>query len=441
MEEGVWRDPEELWQAPEWLLTPAERRRLKAMIVLLTVWTGVYVLHQWPWLRWGILALSGLTLVYLTWLFQGEPEVSPSLKLTGSGIPTVSLLIPAKNEAGVLARLLVSIAELDYPHSHLDVWVVDDGSTDGTGEVLAALQERYEWLHVHRRAPGAGGGKSGALNEVLPLTVGSVVAVFDADAQLPRDLLQRALPLLQSKPGVGAVQVRKAISNVEVNAWTAGQAAEMILDAYFQQQRVAVGGFGELRGNGQLVYRSLLLRCGGWNEGTLTDDLDLSFKLHLAGAEIAFLWDPPVWEEGVTTGLRLWHQRNRWAEGGYQRFLDYWPGIVGKQLSGIKRLDLGVFFLHQYVLPMALVPDLFWAWQLDQQPLLWPLGVVAYLSMVWALWSGLRQGNDSWSWGMLKTLLLTLVYMLHWLPVMMVTTARMCVQPKRLHWVKTQHGS
>lgn len=316
MEELVWRDPEEVWQAPEWLLTPAQRRRLKALMVLVTVWTGVYLLHQFPVLRWGVVALSLLILGYITWLFQAESEATPTLTLSATGIPKVSLLIPAKNEAAVLPNVIASVAALDYPQSHLDVWVIDDASTDATPEVLADLQRTYPWLQVHRRLPGSGGGKSGALNEVLPLTVGAVVAVFDADARLPSDLLQRALPLLQGGEKVGAVQVRKAIANATENAWTQGQAAEMILDAYLQQQRVAVGGFGELRGNGQLVHRSLLVGCGGWNESTVTDDLDLSFKLHLAGAEIAFLPDPPVYEEGVTGGIRLWHQRSRWAEGG-----------------------------------------------------------------------------------------------------------------------------
>jgi 1,2-diacylglycerol 3-beta-glucosyltransferase len=102
-------------------------------------------------------------------------------------------------------------------------------------------------------------------------------------------------------------------------------------------------------------------------------------------------------------------------------------------------LDLAVFFLNQYLLPMALVPDFLWAALMDHSPMLWPLGVVAYLTIVWALWSGHRQVADLRGWAMVKVMLLTLVYMLHWVPVMIVTTARMCVQPKRLRWVKTDH--
>lgn len=75
-------------------------------------------------------------------------------------------------------------------------------------------------------------------------------------------------------------------------------------------------GVGELRGNGQFVRRQALASCGGWNEATITDDLDLTFRLHLNHWDIGILPVPAVREEGVTRAIALWHQRNRWAEGG-----------------------------------------------------------------------------------------------------------------------------
>lgn len=86
------------------------------------------------------------------------------------------------------------------------------------------------------------------------MTRGEIIGVFDADATVPQNLLQQVVNRFQVA-SIGAVQVRKAISNANINLLTQGQAAEMILDAYYQQQRVACGGMGELRGNGQFVRR------------------------------------------------------------------------------------------------------------------------------------------------------------------------------------------
>ena len=110
--------------------------------------------------------------------------------------------------------------------------------------------------------------------------------------------------------------------SMEVGQLFSAQAMEMALDAVIQKGRLESGGVAELRGNGQLIRRAVLQASGGFNEDTVTDDLDLSFRLLTHGALIGILWDPPVQEEAVPTLAALWKQRQRWAEGGLQRFFD-----------------------------------------------------------------------------------------------------------------------
>lgn len=247
---------------------------------------------------------------------------------TETSLPYVSFLIPAKNEEAAITPLIEMLNQLDYPGDRYDIWAIDDNSSDGTPELLDALSQDYERLQVLHRDHTARGGKSGALNQAVQLARGEIIAIFDADAQVSSDFLWRVLPLFQ-RDRVGAVQVRKAISNAGENFWTQGQRVEMILDAYLQEQRVALGGIGELRGNGQVIRRSALERCGYFNEETITDDLDLTLRLHLDRWDIDCVTLPAVREEGVTEALPLWHQRSRWAEGGYQRYLDYWRLLCG----------------------------------------------------------------------------------------------------------------
>jgi 1,2-diacylglycerol 3-beta-glucosyltransferase len=472
MSEFVWSEavPLEDLDLPEWLLTSAQRRRLKALLVLAMVWGVVSLMHQVAVARWLTVGLATFMVIHVNRLFRLQPAEPPpplrlhsletpvgdevdkgspnppseALALQEPPLPRVAVLIPAKNESAVLPRLLHSLSQLDYPRSHLELWAIDDASSDATPDILQEAQKWLPHLRVYRRPPGRGGGKSGALNEVLPLTQGEIILVCDADAIVPSDLLVRTLPLFAQPPrpgrrAVGAVQVRKALSNPDVNFWTLGQVAEMASDAYLQQQRVLIGGIGELRGNGQLVRRDVLEKCGGWNESTLTDDLDLTLKLHLAGVDIAFLTEPAIVEEGVTSWKSLWYQRCRWAEGGYQRYLDYWPGILSGRLGMAKTVDLWAFFISQYLLPMALVPDTLWVLLTGHSSVLLPLNALVMGSLTLAFYRGLRQveglrGRQLW-W---RTVL-GLLYMLHWLPVMIVTTARMCVQPKQLRWVKTVH--
>ena len=209
---------------------------------------------------------------------------------------------------------------------------------------LEACQRSVPQLQVLRRNRDAGGGKSGALNAVLPQLQGRWLLVLDADAQLQPDLLQRLVAFAE-QGGWSAVQLRKAVIEADHNLLTRAQAMEMALDAVIQQGRLRSGGVVELRGNGQLLQRQAVLGCEGFNEATVTDDLDLSFRLLVTGQPVAVLWNPPVQEEAVTSLVALWRQRQRWAEGGLQRFFDYWGQLT--QLGPGVKLDLLSFFLLQ----------------------------------------------------------------------------------------------
>lgn len=425
-------------------------RRRKAAIALSVIWSGTVALHLVSWGTWFVWGLTTLLGIHVLRVVCARPISVPKPLDSNNpdDYPYVSLLVAAKNEEAVIASLVEDLCDLDYPLGRYDLWVIDDNSTDQTPRVLERLQQQYPHLNVIRRLPNAMGGKSGALNQVWSQTQADIIAVFDADAQVPKDLLRRVIPLFEPEQ-VGAVQVQKAIANGKTNFWTRGQVTEMALDSYFQQQRIAIGGIGELRGNGQFVRRSALESCGGWNEETITDDLDLTIRLHLDHWDIDFLMLPAVMEEGVTSAIGLWHQRSRWAEGGYQRYLDYWRLILRNRMGTAKTVDLLLFWITQYVLPTATIPDFMMAVARNSPPMLAPATSLMVTFSFIGMMIGLRRSRSEitvprrrfpyavanrFAQAMFGT-----AYMLHWLPVMASTTARMAVRQKRLKWVKTVH--
>ncbi|TVQ59456.1 MAG: glycosyltransferase family 2 protein [Spirulina sp. DLM2.Bin59] len=421
-------------------------RRTKAAFALMMVWGIVLALHLVSWGIWLVVALTGMVGVNILRLVLARPNVAPE-PLTDAALataPTVALLVAAKNEEAVIERLVRQLCALDYERDRYEVWVIDDYSTDRTPEIIDRLAVEIPQLQVIHRPANGGGGKSGALNEAVAQIDRDIIAVFDADAIVAPDLLRRVIPLFADEQ-MGAVQVRKAISNPEENFWAKGQAVEMYLDSYYQQQRIAVGGIGELRGNGQFVRRAALTRCGGWNEETITDDLDLTIRLHLDRWHIGFCLDPAIGEEGVTRAQALWHQRSRWAEGGYQRYLDYWRLIIRNRMGVLKTWDLICFFILQYVLPTAAIPDLLMVVLRHHLPVMMPLSalVVSFASLGMVVGSlRVRPVNslkEAIAFGM--SFAQGFTYLFHWFVVMPATTARMAIRPKRLKWVKTVHGS
>jgi 1,2-diacylglycerol 3-beta-glucosyltransferase len=264
--------------------------------------------------------------------------------------------------------------------------------------------------------------------------------VLDADADLQPDTLERLIPWAVAG-GWGAVQLRKAVANPLANWLTRAQAMEMALDAVIQEGRLTRGGVVELRGNGQLLRRDALQAAGGFNEATVTDDLDLSFRLLLHDLPTGILWDPPVQEEAVLTLAALWRQRQRWAEGGLQRFFDYGPGLFFGRVNGRRRVDLLCFFLLQYAMPMVAMADLLGAALTLTAPTIWPLSFVAFGLSGCSILLGCRRSGEGpplprmvpWN------LALGIVYLGHWFVVIPWTSLRMALLPKRLVWAKTLH--
>ena len=412
-------------------------RQKRMAIALLGLMAGVVLLHLFEQGFWVALGLGIILLGYILKLIFSPAPNRKVDAFTSNPWPKVSILVPAKNEEQVIGRLVENLCTLDYPD--YEVWVIDDRGTDRTLEILQEYQKQYPQLHVHLRELESKPGKSAALNEILPQTNGALIAVFDADAQIDSSFFRQTVPVFEAR-NVGALQVRKAISNASENFWTQGQAVEMMLDAYFQSARLAVGGAAELRGNGQLIRRTALEAIGNWNEETITDDLDQTLRLHMAGWDIAFVDSPPVYEEGVTAWKGLWRQRSRWAEGGAQRYLDYYRPLLGNAMGWSKTWDqLSYFVIVQYPLPLAAIPDILLGIILGHGPRLTALVIPGLLIPMLGMTLGQIRYEKMPLAKAVRRSLLGGIYFLHWLPVMVVTLLRMAVKSKKLVWVKTIH--
>ena len=213
------------------------------------------------------------------------------------------------------------------------------------------------------------------------------------------------------------------------------------MDAIFQYGRLSVAGVSELRGNGQLINKEVLMQCGSFNEDTVTDDLDLSLRLLLYKAKIGILWDPPVMEEAVENIFALFAQRQRWAEGGLQRFFDYGEQLISKKIDLIQKFDLTYFFILQYALPIISMIDFILSIALFESPSYWPISITAFTLSGIAVWYGSSCKSEVTVAPNLnfRMMLVFLLYLSHWFLVIPWVTIKMSIFPKKILWNKTLH--
>ena len=260
--------------------------------------------------------------------FKKDPNQTPPQ--APNPWPKVTVQLPIYNERYVVERLIDAVANLNYPHELLQIQILDD-STDETRDliqtkVLAYPKLNFEYLHRTNRI----GFKAGALKEALPSTQGEFVAIFDADFVPEPDFLIKALPYFSS-PQVGMVQSRWTHLNQNYSLLTQLQA--FALDAHFlieQQGRNQQGAFINFNGTAGIWRKSCILDAGNWQDDTLTEDLDLSYRAQRKGWK--FVYRPEIESPAELPPIlsAIKSQQFRWTKGGAECAVKH-AGLIFKE--------------------------------------------------------------------------------------------------------------
>jgi 1,2-diacylglycerol 3-beta-glucosyltransferase len=313
--------------------------------------------------------------------------------------PSVAVLVGCKNEGLVVDGMVTALLSLDYPVDRLTIVVVDDGSDDDTGERLdawAAIEPRLRVLH---RPPGAGGGKSGALNDALATIDAEVVLVFDADHEPEPNALRRLVRHFRD-PDVGAVMGRCVIRNGKESTMATTVFVDFLsgylVNEYGRQALFELPAYG---GANCAVRMSTLRALGGWNLETVTEDTDLTLRVLLSGQRVRYDVSAIDYEEAVVTARRFWTQRYRWARGHQKCFRDYtWPMLRSPYLSVVEKAE-SLLFLLSYHVPVlsgvGLLLAVLRAFDIGDQPVvgLLPLSMLLFVGPLAELTVGLLVGR------------------------------------------------
>ena len=231
--------------------------------------------------------------------------------------PRVCILIPAHNEETVIQRTLEAMVKLEYPHDKLDILVINDGSSDKTGEIVEHISKLDSRVRCYNVPKGEGGrGKSRALNLGLKQTDAEVIAVYDADNQPLPDALKYLVAELLLHPDLGAVLGNFRTINKDRTWLTRFVRIEtMSFQAILQAGRWAMFKVATLPGTNFVIWKHLLDDLNGWDEDAITEDSELSIRVYMKGYKIKYIPFAVTLEQEPET-ISVWaKQRTRWVRG------------------------------------------------------------------------------------------------------------------------------
>ena len=291
------------------------------------------------WLQWLLLIP---TLAMLINSIVSIKKVKPVTPYKEEDLPFISIFIPAHNEENTIGSTVESVCKSEYSkfgEPNYEVIVINDGSTDTTGEILAGMKKDLPQLKiVTRHPPRSGKGKGFVLNDALTLSQGEIIGVVDADTQIKTDFLMEIVQYLNGD--VDGVQSRVKMFNRNENFLARMQHLEF---ASFGNTLIAkdnLGFTGFLGGNGQFVKKDAIIDCGRWDGFAVTEDLNLAIKIILQGGKIRYCGECAVYQEAVTEWGAFFKQRIRWAIGNFETLFVYLPQIVWGKISIGKKLNI-----------------------------------------------------------------------------------------------------
>jgi len=258
-------------------------------------------------------------------------------------LPKVSILVPAYNEEKTIAKTLRSLLRLNYPKNLIEIIAINDGSTDNTLKIMKKF-EKYGVKVIDK----PNGGKASALNAGLKVAKGDIIVCMDADSIVSRNALKYTIGYF-SDPKVGAVASSLKVYKPKT-FWQKMQFVEYIYNIFLRKILAFMDSVFVVPGPFGLYRRSVLERLGGWEEGNLTEDMELTMRIQKAGYKVETSLNSIVYTKTPETFKRLIKQRIRWYRGFLINARKYKELFFNPKYG-----DLGVYTLPLYIIFIAIL--------------------------------------------------------------------------------------
>ena len=253
--------------------------------------------------------------------------------------PTVSIIIPMYNEQDTAEQTIRSVYELDYPKEKLEIYCVNDGSTDNTLKILKKLNKEFNFHLLTQKNQG----KYAALNNALGKIDTEYFSCLDADSFVEKSSLKKIMEEFDSKDIKSVMPIMKVYQ--PENLIQRLQWFEYIISVYYKYImgkldciHVVPGPFG--------TYETKTVKeLGGFRKAHLTEDLEMALRLQDKHYKLKQCLDATVYTKTPPNLKALVKQRVRWYQGTLLNVADYKHMLLNKRFE-----DFGVFHLPSVAL-------------------------------------------------------------------------------------------
>jgi 1,2-diacylglycerol 3-beta-glucosyltransferase len=271
-------------------------------------------------LSWPVIAVLVIfnlrrILFALTILFPSHKTNNSQAETTQTdNLPDILVLVPCRDEAGVISGLCESLGALEYPREKRQVVLIDDASRDDSAAIMKrCVQEHPGWQVL---SLPSNGGKPRALNLALAnFSFGEIIYVFDADHRPQPSALRRAVPYFEDAQVAGVSGQTIPLNPLSSPSAYYSTVESLVHQVVTMRAKDRLNWAPALLGSNCGYRRSALMRCGGFREGALLEDSDMTIAFYLAGYRARFAPDVMAYHQVPETIGGYLRQHRRWGRG------------------------------------------------------------------------------------------------------------------------------
>ena len=299
--------------------------QLIMIITLVSIWLS---------LIWSLVTLSSGVHV---WLKHSDFKVDTSPL---ESYPMVTIVVPAHNEDVVIAQTTRAILDMNYPHDKVELLLFADNCEDTTYQEMLKVKAMPEYATrditiTDRKGTG---GKAGVLNDALKMAKGEYICVYDADAMPEKNALYFLVKKVLEDPERHVASFgRNKTRNANQNFLTRCINQEIVVTQRIQHVGMwHMFKIGRIPGTNFIINTEFVKSIGGWRNGALTEDTDISFKIMQSGKLIALAYNSEAFQQEPETVKSYYMQRKRWAKGNYEVVISNFKHLFDKSNWRVK---------------------------------------------------------------------------------------------------------
>ncbi len=239
-----------------------------------------------------------------------------NIKLTK--YPTVTIIVSCWNEDKTIYKTVRSLLAIDYPKEKLKIFLVDDGSTDNTWNLMKSF-EKYSNIHIFHKENG---GKYTAINLGLEHLKTEFVACLDADSFVHPQALSRMMQSFLENKDIMAVIPATIIHN-PTNFIQSIQKIEYFGSIFVKKMLGFLNGLPVTPGTLPIYRREVFDKLGGFRKAHNTEDGEIALRMHQHNLRIDYCHDAYVYTVPPNSLYKLYKQRLRWYYGYIKNLIDY----------------------------------------------------------------------------------------------------------------------